>query len=69
MMRRGGFMPIGDRPNTRIVRKNVTLPDGRVLENFPVKVADPPEDNFADNKAQPQLLDEHGRVPTRGSGS
>jgi hypothetical protein len=69
MMRRGGFMPIGDRPCTRIVRKTVTLPDGTVLEDFPVEVAEPPDDNFAGNKVRPGHVDEHGMVPRRGSGT
>jgi hypothetical protein len=68
MMRRS-FMPIGDRPTTRIVYKTVRLPDGRVLQNFPVVVADPPENNFADNKVGLSNVDEHGRVPQRGASS
>lgn len=69
MNRRGGFKPIGERPTTRIVRKDVVLPDGRVLKDFPVVLAEPPEDNLADNKANPKHVDEHGRVPPRGSES
>lgn len=67
--RPGGFEPIGERPGVKIVVQDVTLPDGRVLRDFPVKVADPPADELADNEARPGFVDEHGMVPHRGSGA
>jgi hypothetical protein len=62
------FKQYSERPKTKIVLKDVTLSDGRVLKSFPVEVADPPVDELADNKAQPSATDEYGRVPRRGSG-
>jgi len=67
--RPGGFAPIGERPAWHIELQDITLPDGTVLKDFPVKVIEPGFDGLGDNEAQPGYVDEHGRVPTRGSGT
>lgn len=66
--KRGGFVPIGDRPNGRRVLRRLVLPDGRIFVGA-VWVAYPANDGFADNKVRPGHVDEHGRVPRRGSGA
>jgi hypothetical protein len=58
----------GPRPTVTLVRKDIVLPDGTVLKDFPVQVADPPEEDLAENKVQPRYVDETGRLPRRGSG-
>lgn len=47
--------------------KPVELSDGRVIE-FPVFVADPPEDRFLPNKVQLTAVDEFGRARRRRTG-
>jgi hypothetical protein len=69
MMR--GFKPIGERPTGKRVLRRVKLSDGKVIE-FEVFVADPPVDQFFDNKVQAKTAVDHdgyGRVPRRGSRS
>lgn len=67
--RPGSFQPIGYRPTWRIELQDIILSDGRMLKNFPVKIAESGFDELGGNEARPGYVDEHGRVPRRGSGA